>query len=152
MPRKQPMKTCNSSWIFPVSLTLARYKVLKLNKDDLEQALIKCEKKVLASKFVVNLGGGVYATVPPGWEYIDLGVYFLPVAKEGAREEGGELIDHPLVPVGSDTAAQLQPTKRGVMLYKAQWFRLWESQGEIEVVTPELDLTNSYLIIFVSLV
>ena len=130
-----------------VSLTLARYKVLKLNKDDLEQALIKCEKRELASKFVVHLGGGVYATVSPGWEYVDLRAYFLPVAKEeGAGEaEGGELKDHPMVSVGSDTAAQLQPTKRGVMLSKAEWFRLWESQDEIEAVTPELDLTDSCL-------
>ena len=61
-------------------------KVLKLNKDDLEPALIKCEKRELASKFVVHLGGRVYATVSPGWEYVDLRAYFLPVAKEeGAR-------------------------------------------------------------------
>ena len=77
--------------------------LLKLNKDDLEQALIKCEKRELASKFVVHLRVGVYAILTPGWEYVDLRAYFLQVAKEeGAREaEGGELKDHPMVSVGS---------------------------------------------------
>ena len=95
--------------------------MLKLNKDDLEQALIKCKKRELASKFVVHLGGGVYATVTPDWEYVDLRAYLLPVAKEeGAREaEGGELKDHPMVSVVLTLLLNSDPPKE-VFCYPKQ--------------------------------
>ena len=82
----------------------------------------------------------VICTITPG---CNLRAYFLPVAKEdGASEaEGGEL-KRLMVPVVSNNAVQLWPTKRGIILSTAEWLRMWESQDEMEVVAPEMDLTD----------
>ena len=106
-----------------VSLSLARYKILTQYYDLLTEALGKAEKRELGSRVSYHLGGGVYASVTPGWSFVDLRQYFVPDDGEG----------------------ELHPTKRGIMLNGYEWVKLMNSAAEIEEADPELDTTITCL-------